>query len=420
MGDTHMIDTVRLMLWQRISEELLEEHWQKRETSILGGVVATEYRHNRKPTDPLPLRATYRPQARSGEHELLIEFSLPKLVIGNNWEMVWDLPAALQRLDEILPQCPAFPPLPPSAEIALSRLDICYNHQVGELLRQYIEALSRLDQAHRDVARFNTETVEFRSKSRKDKFYDKHAESKGEAPPGLLRQETTLHRSSAIKRALNTDKRVFFGSLTPEVLKQVLDRELEMLSLSGHCLLAPDLSLQMLTDRYGPNRGLRLFGALTAFQTGDRQAIADLLGVKRNAVSRLLCDIKKAGLALTEANQEEPLPPLRIDLPDPIPGLPPQTCTQVPGVTRDNQELPQEWIPACRLGGLGLPQRQRLRKPPSGNPKRSLATDGHRSNRIARIRPYRGRCLAPPQKCLRAPEHRRRKAEPTRDPQLHF
>ena len=41
MGDTHMIDTVRLMLWQRISEELLEEHWQKRETSILGGVVAT-------------------------------------------------------------------------------------------------------------------------------------------------------------------------------------------------------------------------------------------------------------------------------------------------------------------------------------------------------------------------------------------
>ena len=107
----------------------------------------------------------------------------------------------------------------------------------------------------------------------------------------------------------------------------------KVLSISERCLLAPDLSLQMLTDRYGPNRGLRLFGALTAFQTGDRQAMADLLGVKRNAVNRLLCDLKRAGLSLTQTDQEEPLPPLRVDIPDPLPNLPAQICTQVPGVT---------------------------------------------------------------------------------------
>jgi transcriptional regulator with XRE-family HTH domain len=321
------------MLWMKVQEDLLEQHWQKKETSIFGGVVAVEYRHNRKPTDPLPLRATYRPEARSGEHELLIEFSLPKLVIGNNWEMVWDLPAALHRLDSILPECPALPPLPPSAEIALSRLDICYNHEVGDLLPHYIEALFRLDHARRTVARFNTETVEFRAKSVKTKFYDKHAESQGQAPQGLLRQEITLHRSAAIKRALRTSERVFLGSLTIPRLKEVLDRNLDTLTLSDRCLLTPDLSCQILTDHYGSNRGLRLFGVLTAFQTLGRQELADRLGITRASVSRLLRDIKKAGLSLTQTRQEAPLPPLTIEIPDPIPALPPQICTQVPGVT---------------------------------------------------------------------------------------
>ncbi len=328
-----MIDTVRLMLWQEVSEDLLEEHWQKRETSILGGVVSTEYRHNRKPTDPIPLRATYRPEARSGPHELLIELSLPKLVIGNNWEMVWDLPGAFHRLDTILPECPALPPLPPCAEIALSRLDVCYNHQVGDRLPHYIEALSRLDHARRDVARFNTETVEFRAKSVKAKFYDKHAESQGQAPHGLLRQEITLHRSSSVKRALQTKQRVFLGTLSPARLKEVLDRNLETLSLSDRCLLTPDLSCQVLTDHYGANRGLRLFGVLTAFQTLNRQELANRFGITRNTVSRLLRDIQKAGLSLTQALQGEPLPPLTIEIPDPIPPLPPRICTQVPGVT---------------------------------------------------------------------------------------
>lgn len=328
-----MIDTVRLVLWHKINQDRLEEHWQKRETSILGGVVATEYRHNRKPTDPLPLRATYRPEAQSGEHELLIEFSLPKLVIGNNWEMVWNLPAVLVRLDALLADCPALPPLPPTAEIALSRLDICYNHQVGDLLPQYIEALSRLDHGRRTVARFNTQTVEFRAKSVKTKFYDKHAESKGEAPPGLLRQEITHHRSSAIKRAFRSSQAVLFGDLTLPKLKQALDHSLETLSLSERCLLSPDFTLQILTDHYGPTRGLRLFGILSAYQGQDRQALADQLGLTRGTVSRLLSDVKKAGLSLTQTQAHEPLPPLRIEIPDPLPDLPAQTCTQVPGVT---------------------------------------------------------------------------------------
>jgi len=340
-----MIDTVRLLTRGQPDEDQLTLYWQKRETTRPANPVTQEYFHNTKA--PFPLRATYRPKSYTGLHLLTIEFSLPKLLLGNNWQMLYDIPGAIPLVDAILVRSPALPPLPSVGEMTVSRLDICYNYQVGTHLTAYIEALSRLEYAHRTTARFNTQTVEFRCKSIKCKFYDKHAETKGQAPQGLLRHETTLHRAAAVKRALAQHRPVLLTHLTLNRLQSVLEHDLEAIGIRDRCFLNTDHVYDILVNEYGPQRGPRLFGIWTRYQQLSKDDLARQTKIKRNAINRLLADIKKAGVSLGAITNDEPLPPLRIIIPNPIPPVTLKTCTQTPGVTLGSLAPSEEASPPC-------------------------------------------------------------------------
>jgi hypothetical protein len=337
-----MIDTLRLLTRAEPTQEQLLSYWRRQETNTPGGQTSLKYIYNRPKQHPHPLRATYRPLSLNGPRQLSLEFSLPKILIGKNWELVWDLPPTVQYLDAIFAACEAFPPLTSVAQMTVSRLDICYNHDVGQHLTDYIQAFSRLRHSRRDTVTFNAETAEFRDKSTKWKFYDKHAETKGEAPAGMLRQETTLTRAASVKRALGTKKPVLYGDLTLEKLKAVLDNNLDALGLAERCLMAPPHVSQMLTLSYGRTKGPHLFGIWTMAQTMSAAEIAEQLHITRNTVNRHLADIRKANVILAAPPTDEPLPPLTIAIPDPLPPLSAQICTQTPGVTPGSLDFGDE------------------------------------------------------------------------------
>jgi len=340
-----MIDTVRFLTRALPDEDQLLCYWRRNELSSPTGEPTVKYIYNTKA--PYPLRATYRPKSHTGLHQLSIELSLPKLILGNNWEMLYDIPGAIPLLDAIFARSPALPPLPSVGEMTVSRLDICYNYEVGNHLAAYIEALSRLEYAHRTTARFNTQTVEFRCKSVKCKFYDKHAETKGEAPAGLLRHETTLHRAAPVKRALAQHHPVLLTHLTLDRLRTVLEHDLEAIGIRDRCFLNTDYVYEMLVTEYGSQRGPRLFGFWTRYQHLSKDDLARQTGIKRNTINRILADIRNAGVPLGAIANDEPLPPLRIIIPDPIPPVTSQICTQTPGVTQGSLPSAEEASPPC-------------------------------------------------------------------------
>lgn len=192
-----MIDTVKLICQAAPSKQQLETFWRRREDVSPGGKASCEFFFNPPPDSRRPFRATYRPKAFSAVDQFLVELSLPKAVFGNNWTMLEDLQTAIDAADYWLANHEAIPDLPSVAEMTVSRLDLCWNFQVGQLLPYYVNALGKLDYPRRTKACFNSETIEFGVKSTKTKFYDKRAEAGSECPAGILRFEVTFHARRA-------------------------------------------------------------------------------------------------------------------------------------------------------------------------------------------------------------------------------
>jgi hypothetical protein len=327
-----VVDTVRLLAGAQPTQEQLETYWTRHQTDAPGASAQLKYHYNPDDEPRVLPRYTYRPDSHQGSPQISIEVSLPKLVFGNNHTLLADLDDALEQLDAAISSDPALPPLPPPATTALSRLDLCCSYQVGELLPHYVDALARLTYPRRDTIRINAETVEFRARSIKTKFYDKHAETEGAAPFGTLRHETTYHRARPLKEAFASQTAVTLATITPHLVEAILSQDLARLGIINRPFATRALALSRLCETHGQTRGLRLFGALCAYNEVGKHAAAQQIGISPGSFNRLLSDIRYAGIApaLTDANCE--LPPLQVRLPRKPPTS--QTCIQTPGVTR--------------------------------------------------------------------------------------
>ncbi|MEI6502868.1 MAG: hypothetical protein WCP21_17800 [Armatimonadota bacterium] len=290
-----MLDTVRLICRATPTREQLQTYWRRREETQAAEAAKCEYYYNPKKDDPVQVRGTYRPITREGlralktskqlsaerqktlEDQFTLEFSLPKLVFGNNHQMIFDLTAAIEIADLKIAQVPAFAPLPSIADMVVSRLDVCYNYFVGPLLPDYITALAVPDYPHRDKVKINAETVEFRAKSVKCKFYDKFSECQEEEARGILRQETTLHRASAVKAALRKRRgTIHLKDITPDICKAILEQYLRRLGILGQPLGNFDAAELTLVAAYGPSRASRLLHILDKYQRSGRLGSARL------------------------------------------------------------------------------------------------------------------------------------------------
>jgi hypothetical protein len=307
-----MIDTVRVKYAMTPSPSQLAL-WDRTVRETAEGKKYERYTCTRKLTlAEISIRCTYFPTDYQGDPLTTIELSLPKAVFGNNYSMIDDLDTAivfanaLLRMDERLPQVDI-------GEGVLLRLDPCYNHQVGPLVPDYINAIGQLDYPHRRTKHHRNEGAEFRSKHVTTKFYDKQRETRDKHAEGILRQETTILDPKKLEDLLGM-KDPTLRDATFQQLAMILTLDLAYLRLLGRSIADRDTALAVLCEKYGPDAGLHYFGLLQAKLVNSKPRLATQTTLHHRTLDRRIKAITDAGIAPTLTETSEPLPPLQINL----------------------------------------------------------------------------------------------------------
>ncbi|HUT59041.1 MAG TPA: hypothetical protein VNA25_14425 [Phycisphaerae bacterium] len=316
-----MIDTIQLKFPRIPTPDQLHDYWQTiSHTAPNAAVPRLKYVYNTQPSDGIALKATYLPQDYENQPMLLLELSFPKALCGINWPMIPDIASAIHAVDSAIARLPGLPPINTIGTGVVTRLDACYNYQVGGNLQHYLRALSRLEYPHRQTVPFMGTGVEYRSILCKTKFYDKLLETAKQhvdfdlyPPPGTLRHETTLRgaRDVAHKVFSRSQYQIKLQDIHPDDVINVLVKDLRHLGIENCSFATADLALQRLCAYYGNIKGPRLYGIYSACQDRRKCDIAAETHMQRHSVNRLLRQVRAAGIA-PAASEAESLPPLQI------------------------------------------------------------------------------------------------------------
>lgn len=262
------------------------------------------------------IRYTYFPYIKGGF--LKIEFSLPRIIYGNNVQMIHDIEEEINIANSKMPKILGIPKLNLWTGI-LYRLDVCYNFQVSDLVSWYIKALLALEYPYRRTRPYTSQGVQYENKEVILRFYDKARERKdlGDymgalAAHGILRMELELKRD-CIKK-LTQCKRPTLRSITESWAYDVLENELEKLNLLGASIGTVDSTFRVLREKYGSWEAFAQIGLLHTKMTYPlTELLAQDANLHPNSIGRhLQKKFAKNGLPSTLTDYAEPLPPLVI------------------------------------------------------------------------------------------------------------
>jgi len=304
-----MLDTIRVKFPIAPTADQLKG-WTQRTTTTTTG-INTVYMYN-PVVGETTLRFTFRPVDYTGNPMLSLEFSLPKVVFDNNYQMLGSIDDSVKIANIQLADIPHVPHLD-IAEGQLIRLDMCYNHQVGDMVNDYIKALGNLDYPHRRTKYHIREGAEFRAKHKTTKFYDKEHESGLMEAHGILRQEITLIDPKDIQKLVGKSKPTLLDISRAQVADE-LRSDLEKLGLLNNSIGNQDTTFDTLCEAHGELAGFYYWALLKNKTTKSRKRIAKEAKMHPRSIDRKLRKIVDAGIPLTLTDREEPLPPLAIDL----------------------------------------------------------------------------------------------------------
>lgn len=309
-----MLDTVQVMAHVSPTSKQLE-NWLNNPLIIPGEEPRNKFFQNAAMDSGAGINLIYYPSnPRYPEPALLIQVSLPKVLYGNNVEMITsqgDIDDAIREVNDFIGGTPWIPNVDIGKE-ALYRIDLAYNHQVGDRVQDYIRALSNLDYPLRKTEPYLHEGVQFFSSAASTKFYDKHQESLLQSALGILRQETTLRRNSYIARRMG-GQRPTLRDVTPLWVSETLQEDLRRLGLLNGMITNRDLALEILTSHYGMNTAMHLLGYLMASQSMTTEQMIDN-GTSERSIQRWNKMLADAGVSLAMTDAKVALPPLTIDM----------------------------------------------------------------------------------------------------------
>jgi hypothetical protein len=305
-----MLDTIRVKFPIYPTDEHLKG-WTTKITKTETGERKT-YIYN-PVVDETTLRFTYYPTDYSGKPMLTLELSLPKLIFQNNYQMLGSIDGTIKIANMMLSDIPHIPKLD-LAEGILIRLDMCYNHQVGEAVDDYIKAIGNLDYPHRRTKHHRYEGVEYRAKRKTTKFYNKEHESGFQEAHGILRQEITMLNPKDIQKFLHRPRPTLLDVSYEQVAEELKD-DLTHLGLLNNSIANQETALKKLCDEYGELAGFYYHSLLINKIDKSRKRIAKESKMHPRSLDRKLRKIVvETGIPLTLTDREEPLPPLSINL----------------------------------------------------------------------------------------------------------
>ncbi len=305
-----MLDTVRVKFPIYPTDEQLK-NWTLRITKSPTG-ERNAYIYN-PIVGETALRFTYFPADYNGKPMLTLEASLPKLVLDNNYQMLGSIEGTIKIVNMMLSDVPHIPKLD-IAEGILIRLDICYNHQVGDAVDDYIKALCNLDYPHRRTKGHRHEGVEYRAKHKTTKFYNKEHESGFIEARGILRQEITMLNPKDIQKFLHKPKPTLLD-VSYEQIADELRSDLTKLGLLNNSIADQNTALKKLCAEHGEFAGFYYHSLLINKMNKSKKRIARESKMHPRSLDRKLRKIVlDTGIPLTLTDRKEPLPPLSIDL----------------------------------------------------------------------------------------------------------
>lgn len=259
----------------------------------------------------------YHPYSKLCTPLLKLEFSLPRLIYGDNLYMIFNIPEATCEANQKLPSIPGVPDLD-LRKGKLHRLDICHNFQVAEFVPYYIDSLQHLEYSRRRTEPYSTRGVQFRNKQTCLKFYDKERSYIDKNVPvnpeakGVLRMEATLKKDKIKK--LTDKENPNIEDIYIESLTYYMDLELKKLGLYCRSIGTYDTTLPELCQTFGWKKGVNLYGFMVSMESYPTiDAFLDATGMEKRSCYRYLKNIKDGGYPLTITKNEKPLPPLTID-----------------------------------------------------------------------------------------------------------
>ncbi len=304
-----MLDTIRVKFPISPTDEDLK-NWTRKTTSTQTG-TSDVFIYNPVINDAM-VKFTYRPFDFKGKPILSVELSMPKMSFGHNHQMIDSIEEAVKVINSRLGEIPHIPKLD-IAEGYLLRLDMCYNHQVGDMVNDYIKAIGNLEYPHRRTKHHRGEGAEFRAKHKTTKFYNKEHESGYAEAYGILRQEITLMNGKDIQKILGKPKPTLLDISKDKVIEFLQD-DLAKLGLLGNSIFTRNTALKTLCEEHGTNAGFYYFGLLMSKMDKSKKQIGKDADTHPRSLDRKLKKIVDSGIPLTITDREEPLPPLVIEL----------------------------------------------------------------------------------------------------------
>lgn len=311
-----MIDTVTLSFQENPTEKQLRS-WVAHHMKFPNKPTIEEYFQTTS-LNNVWIRLTYYPQnPKYIKPNLLVQLSIPKLLFGNNVEMVTDysqIKEAISMFNDHIAHLKWMPEI----DLAMGRLyrvDAAYNHAVGEYVPDYLQALFQLSYPGRQTINHKDKGVYFRSGGKYQtvsaKFYDKFKESHEPQAEGILRQESTIIKTYYVERSMKMESPTLSDIRLPYLLS-LLNKDLNNLHLNDTTIYNQSDSYRTLIDVYGFKTGNALYGYLMARQHLGIERINEL-AISERTIQRYSKMIAEAGVALATNGIGDPLPALNID-----------------------------------------------------------------------------------------------------------
>jgi len=309
----HIFDTIKFGIHLAPTSEQLEkwdkvkERMQCYPTMMIRTKYETWLRYKRN-----SIHVIYYPQDRNNRPEslLLFEMSLPKLVYGDNIHMISSPSSAIEEAHRVIGQYPYIPRVDLNQGI-LYRMDLCFNLQVGVRVLEWIRQLYKLEYPRRKTKPYYpSQGVQYYSRKASLSFYGKEAETRDSDAHGILRMEASWRDKNRIGKLVGKPLSTI-GDFTSKVVVSLLNAELEKLGIRDRAPVDSLATLRILTEKYGSEQGVRLYGHLNARQIASNKEMK-AMGILKQTISRSQNQIRDAGLSMCIAENEVALPMLVI------------------------------------------------------------------------------------------------------------
>lgn len=309
-----MIDTVKMTGDYQIVYELLDRApWTNNyvyENRTDNGMIGEIYEYKKK-------GETVRLKYNQNTEKMTVEVSIPKFLFGHNVRMVSDMDISrfFQRLNDYLRNKFYAYPKHESYYWKIQRMDVCWNFQVGEAVRDYIQAFS-----HIHIPRYSTcvygdgETVVWQNRSKRMSFYDKQQEIKAhkgspeviEQSLGILRFEANITDKNLVRYSQNR----WAGELIKEsVAKDMIFKHLHRLGIDNHLTVSNrrEVATRLISE-YGESKAWQLLGFIEYKMLFGDQSINQ---PSKTTYDRRINKLVRLGIASIYSDKE--LPPLNLN-----------------------------------------------------------------------------------------------------------